>query len=291
MSGFKDGERLVDDLREDADWLNKDHYDYDDLVRLMRFLLGADGCPWDRAQTLDTLRQYMLEEAYEVVEAIENRDLALLTEELGDMQFEIVFQMLVAERDHGLETDQVMTGVVQKMIRRHSHIFEQDEASTADDVNAIWEQNKRLERAGAAAGQEAQPSAMDGVALALPALVRAHKLASRAAGHGFDWPDASACVGKVEEELAELRAAMALEGPGWQEAVTEELGDLLQAAANLGRLLGVNSELALAQSNTKFEQRYRAMEQQIWADGLAVDDLPAAGLDRYWQRVKQIDGE
>lgn len=279
------------DLRHDQAWLNQERYEYDDLMRLMRFLLSEEGCPWDRSQTLQTLRQYMLEEAYEVADAIDRQDQDDLVEELGDIQFEIVFQMLVAERDLGIDVEQVITGIVQKMIRRHSHIFGSDEAATAEDVMLTWEENKRKERASRAAAQQAESSALDGVAQALPALVRSRKLASRAADHGFDWPDAETCLLKVDEELAEVREAMTLEGAERQKALTEEIGDLLQAVSNLARKLDIDAEEALYHSNNKFDSRYRAVEQAVWAAGRQVNELDLEGLEAYWQQIKREQHE
>ncbi|WP_164156753.1 nucleoside triphosphate pyrophosphohydrolase [Sandarakinorhabdus rubra] len=243
------------------------------------------GCPWDLAQDFDTIAPYTIEEAYEVADAIARRDMAELKKELGDLLFQVVFHSRMAEEAGHFALADVVTALCEKMERRHPHIFGANEfgdgrrAASAEAQKDEWERIKAAERA--AAGEPERPvSALDGVATALPALMRAEKLQARAARVGFEWPDVAGVRAKLDEELAEFDAAASLEER------TEELGDVLFVLANLARRHAIDPEAALRAGSAKFERRFKAME------ALAGPGFPALSLDeqeRYWQQVKAAE--
>jgi MazG family protein len=250
---------------------------FDELVGVVARLRGEGGCPWDRAQTPASFRPYVLEEAYELAEAIDRGDPAEQRKELGDVLFQVVMLAQMASEAGSFTVEEVARGVADKMVRRHPHVFDAAHVSTRDEGEiSAWEARKARERAGG--------SALDGVPDALPALLRAHRVSEKAATVGFDWPDVPSVRAKVDEELAELDAAVASGDP---EAIGEELGDLLFALVNLGRHLPVGAEDALRTATRKFERRFRAVEARVAALGLRVDELPPAELEAHWQQVKR----
>lgn len=242
------------------------------------------GCPWDRRQTYATIAPYTLEEAYEVADAIERGDMAELRDELGDLLFQIVFYSQMAHEDGHFDFDDVARGICDKMIRRHPHVFEGVRFADDTELRHAWEQQKAAERTQRTAVQ-APVSAVDGVARALPALVRAEKLQKRAARVGFDWPDARGAFDKTREELAEVEAEF--EG-GDDGRLQDELGDLLFAMVNVIRLLGHDAEQTLSRANTKFERRFRLMEADLHGAGHTdLTRLSLAELDAAWDAVKR----
>ncbi|PXW75271.1 ATP diphosphatase [Blastomonas natatoria] len=245
----------------------------DRLVRIMARLRDKDqGCPWDIAQSFATIAPYTIEEAYEVADAIARDDMAALKDELGDLLLQVVFHSRMAEESGHFSIRDVIASISDKMVRRHPHIFADQSVENWD-----WEAIKAEERSSGGAD-----SAMDGVALALPALMRAQKLQKRAARTGFDWPDVMGAIEKVGEEIEELLEA------GTEAERTEEAGDLLFAVVNVVRHMGVSAEDALRAANAKFERRFRAMEA-IGGEGfdtLALDDKEAL-----WQRAKRGETE
>ena len=240
------------------------------------------GCPWDVEQTFRTIAPYTIEEAYEVAEAIERDDMAALADEFGDLLFQVVFHARMAEEAGHFDFDDVARGIADKMRRRHPHVFGDKEIADAAAQTRHWEDLKAGERAEAASGSA---SALDGVALGLPALLRALKLQKRAARVGFDWPDALQVFAKCAEELAELQDEM--EADGEPARMTDEIGDLLFVLVNLARHLEIDPEGALRHANAKFERRFRAVERAFDHDlaGVALDDMEAA-----WQRAKLDEG-
>lgn len=255
------------------------------LVAIMRTLRSPEGCPWDREQTLASLRPFVIEEAYEVVDAIDRTDLPALRDELGDLVFEAVFlAQLCAEEDRFTLAD-ALDAAAAKLIRRHPHVFGDDterQELTSDDVKRNWERIKAEERG--AAGE--RPGLLSGLPPALPALLRAYRIGRRAATVGFDWEQPAAVLDKVREELSEVEAAVRRDDAA---AVEEELGDLLFAAANLARHHGVEPEGALAGANRKFTRRFGALEQHFRAAGRALRDVPADEMDRAWNRIKDAE--
>ena len=257
----------------------------------MAVLRSPEGCPWDREQTLESLTQFVLEEAYEVVEAIEQGDLEALREEVGDHIFEGVFLAQVASDQGSFTVAEALKGISDKLVRRHPHVFQDDgrvhdqeskeRAPSASAALSRWDAQKAQERA--AAGQTA--SALAGLPQGLPALLRAYKISKRAAATGFDWVRTEDVVSKIEEEVAELRQALASE-PENPARAEEEMGDLLFAMANLSRKLGIEPEAALRKANAKFTRRFGMMEENIAKAGRAITGMTLDELEAEWQRIK-----
>lgn len=250
----------------------------------MRVLRSPDGCPWDREQTLRTLVPFVLEEAHEVVEAIEQQDPAALRDEIGDLLFEGVFlAQLEAEAGHFTITE-ALNAVRAKLVRRHPHVFAPDEGTahvtTAQAVKDQWDAIKAVERAEQ--GRERR-SPLAGVPEGLPALLRAHRVSAKAAGVGFDWTGPGQVLEKIDEELDELKRSLA---DGTPEAVAEELGDLLFAAANLARKLDLDPEAVLRAANRKFVARFEAMQARLADTGLSLEAATLDEMEAAWQAVK-----
>jgi MazG family protein len=253
------------------------------LVDIMARLRGPDGCPWDREQTIQSLRGFVLEETYEVLDAIDRDDHAALRGEIGDLLFEGVFLAQI-EADAGRFTiaDSVQA-ISDKLIRRHPHVFA--EAAGVDTPNKVveqWEQIKSREKRDA--GEKR--SLLSGVPSAMPSLLRAHEIGTRAAAVGFDWARTDDVIDKIEEEVSELRNAAATEG---RARVEEEMGDLLFAIANLSRKLGIEPESALRRANEKFSARFGEMEKRFEAQGRSIHDATLEEMEGVWEAVKHTD--
>ena len=256
-----------------------------DLRALLRFLRSPEGCPWDREQTHASLRRHVLEESYELVDAIERGDDAELREELGDLLLQVVFQVQIAEEEGRFSFEDVVDGLVSKLIRRHSALFADDEAARPEDVNRLWERNKREEK-----GLTSHGELLRAVARALPALTRAEKLQRKAAQAGLDWEDVDGVRAKVDEELAELDA-LRREG-GDRASLEAEFGDLLFTAVNYGRWLDIRDpEDALEACNRRFIARVEAVEALAQAEGMALEAASAEQLDRWWEAAKHLLAE
>ena len=253
----------------------------DDLLQIMAQLRApGTGCPWDLQQDFYSIAPYTLEEAYEVADAIEQGNPAALKEELGDLLFQVVYHAQMAQEAGWFDFNAVVEGICEKMVRRHPHVFADDDIETAEAQTAAWEVHKQRER-----GQ--QDSALDGVPLALPALTRADKLQKRASRVGFDWPSIHGVSDKVEEELEELREE--IKNNAGADALMDEAGDLLFAAVNLVRHAGIDPEAALRQGNRKFSRRFRMVERLSEAAGKTVAATDLDTLDRYWDEVKELE--
>ena len=257
------------------------------LMALVARLRAPDGCPWDREQTLDSVRAYLLEEAHELAAAIDEDDGeddgGALVEELGDLLFQGVFIARLGEEAGRFDLAQALRGIEAKMIERHPHVFGSDRLADATSVRGAWERRK-------AAAKPADRSLLAGVPGSLPALTAAYRLTQKAAGVGFDWPDVDGVLDKIHEELGEVQTALtdhrATPDAESEAAVRDEVGDLLFAVANLARHLDLDPEAALAQTNGKFRRRFAAIETSLAAQG---GDLAEAGLeilDREWERAK-----
>ncbi len=242
------------------------------------------GCPWDIRQSFSTIAPYTIEEAYEVADAIEREDNAALCDELGDLLLQVVFHAQIARELELFDFDDVAAAITEKMIRRHPHVFGDTHFKDEQEQKANWEAIKADERADKAS--QSDVSALDGVAVALPALTRAEKIQKRAARVGFDWPGAPQVTGKLTEELNELIDAV---NKGNTSAIEEELGDLLFTVTNMARHLKLDPEQALKKSTAKFERRFRHLEAAADNDGTAVESLSADTLEQYWQQAKQSD--
>jgi len=255
----------------------------DTLLKIMAQLRDPDsGCPWDVEQTFDTIAPYTVEEAYEVADAIQRKDHADLKDELGDLLLQVVFHARMAEEEGLFAFADVVDAISSKMIRRHPHVFREDEAKDAHAVTGAWENIKAAERA-AKATQQTQRT-LDGIPLALPALVRAVKLQKRAARVGFDWPHTDQVLDKLAEETAELKAE--LDAGTSAQRIMAELGDILFVYANLARHLGIDPEQALAATNAKFERRFARIEDWLTADGRTPHQATLDEMDALWTQAK-----
>lgn len=239
------------------------------------------GCPWDLEQTYQTMPPHILEEAYEVVEAINQDDRKELKEELGDLLMQVVFLSQLAQEEGAFTLNDVIDGITDKIIRRHPHVFGEIKAENSDEVLKNWENIKQQERY-----QKEQFSILDNVPIALPSLLRAAKLQKRCAKVGFDWSELEPTIQKVEEELQEVRDEVSKQ-PQNPQAIEEEIGDLLFASVNVARHLKLNPEEALRKANLKFERRFRQVEQSILASSRQLEQVSLAEMDLIWDQVKQ----
>ncbi|TQV79208.1 nucleoside triphosphate pyrophosphohydrolase [Denitrobaculum tricleocarpae] len=266
------------------------------LLEIMARLRDRDdGCPWDIEQTFASIAPYTIEEAYEVAEAIEQGDLEALKDELGDLLLQVVFHARMAEEQKSFDFDDVIAAISYKMIRRHPHVFGDEQERDAATQTASWETQKAEERRAKANG--APVSALEGVTVGLPGLTRAMKLQKRAARVGFDWPEALQVLDKITEEIGELREVMesVVESSDpdakttRQARLADEFGDTLFALANLARHLKIDPEAALRGTNAKFERRFRWVEQRLAEEGVAPADAPLEVMERHWQQAKQTE--
>ena len=260
------------------------------LIEIMARLRDPrTGCPWDIEQTFSTIKNYTIEEAYEVADAIDRADYEDLRDELGDLLLQPIYHAQMASELGLFDIGDVIEAVTTKMIRRHPHVFGPDAASGAAAAQGRWDSIKADERASKAAkrpGDAPPASLLDDVPQVLPALARAEKLAKRAASVGFDWPDTASVLAKADEEFGELAAAiMADDQPG----IAEELGDLLFAVANVARHLGVDPEGALRDANAKFTRRFAHVETRARQDGVDLKEAGLARLDGYWNEIRAVD--
>jgi len=257
----------------------------EELLKIMAQLRDPDeGCPWDKEQTYATIAPYTIEEAYEVADAIDRGDKAGLVDELGDLLFQVVFYAQIAHEDGTFEFDDVVRGISEKMLRRHPHVFGEAPIDTTAAQNRAWEAQKAEERRANAKAEGREASALDGVAQALPALMRAQKIQKRAARVGFDWPDIDPVFAKIDEEIGEIREEIA-DGAS-ADRLEDEVGDLLFSAVNLARHLGVDAEAALRGATAKFDGRFRALEMDLAGNDRNTTDATLAEMDAIWTRVK-----
>ena len=262
------------------------------LVEIMATLRGPGGCPWDREQTIDSLKPFVLEETYEVLEAIDRHDHAALCEELGDFVFEAVFLAQLEAEAGGFEIADSLQSIADKLVRRHPHVFRRNEGEaaleSAGQVRTRWEEIKAQERESS----EQAKTLLSGIAPTLPALLRAYHIGVRAASVGFDWTTADAIVDKIQEEVDELREVVESGAASDPARAEEEMGDLLFSIANLSRKLGIEPETALRKANDKFTRRFGKLEQTITASGRAMKEMSLDELESEWQRVKSaLPGE
>jgi tetrapyrrole methylase family protein / MazG family protein len=250
-----------------------------ELIEIMARLRAKGGCPWDQRQNHQTLRQYLVEEAYEVVAAIDSKDDAAIVDELGDLLLQVVFHSQIAREENRFTFYDVVAAINKKLVRRHPHVFGSRNAADADAVKVLWEEIKSTER------NEEKGKPLISVDQALPALLKAYKLQKKAAEVGFDWPTIEGPLEKAREELAELEAACA---DGEQAAIEEELGDFLFTAVNLARFLKVNPELALGKTSAKFINRFRYVMEQVVNSGKPVSSFSLEKLDYWWNEAKNI---
>jgi len=268
---------------------------FERLVEIMRRLRAPDGCPWDREQTPASLRPFVLEETYEVLEAIEHGTPQDLCEELGDFVFEAVFLARMHEEAGHFSIGDVVEGIADKLVRRHPHVFERadgQDALTSGEVVERWETLKARERAlaGKKAPEKKAKTALSGVPVTLPSLLRAYELSARAAAVGFDWAKAADVLDKIDEEVAELRREVESGATGDLSRAEDEMGDLLFSIANLSRKLGVEPEAALRRASDKFTTRFEQMEGALAGRGVALPDATLEAMEAEWQKAKRNDG-
>lgn len=266
---------------------------FDDLVQLMAKLRAPDGCPWDRKQTHESLKPYLLEEAYEVLDTIDRQDTGKLREELGDLLLQILFHAQIGAEAGTFTIEEVIHQLAEKLVRRHPHVFGKtvgEDSLNADQVYFKWEQIKRAERK-CTGGAE---SVLDGVPQTLPALLRAFQIQARASRVGFDWPHTrqgtDQVMDKIEEEVREVRQAMVSSTSETQRRIEAEFGDLLFALVNLARFLKVNPEDALRGATNRFTKRFQQMEAEAARSGRTLDSMSLAELDALWENAKQREG-
>ncbi|MGE5592974.1 MAG: nucleoside triphosphate pyrophosphohydrolase [Betaproteobacteria bacterium] len=252
------------------------------LVEIMRRLRGEGGCPWDRKQTHESLRSYVVEEAYEVVQAIDDNDDGELCEELGDLLLQVAFHSQIASEAGRFDVGDVIEGIVSKLIRRHPHVFGDVDARDSETVLRNWERIKQRERSDEA-GEPA--SVLDNVAGAMPALMRALKVQAKASRVGFDWPDVSGAIAKVREEMHELEEAREA---GDQARIAEEIGDVLFAFVNVARFLKVDPEIALGRTVDKFIARFKHIEARAGENNRRMEDMTLDEMDSLWEEAKRV---
>lgn len=260
------------------DFQYKDTYDINDLIHIMRILRAPDGCPWDRVQTHESIRQNFIEETYEAVEAIDKGDSPLLKEELGDVLMQVIFHSLMEEEAGRFDFNDVCNDVCQKLIIRHPHVFGNIEADTPQEVLKNWDAIKMQTKS-----QKSNADSVDDVARSLPALMRAQKVQKRSAKSGMDFRSAEEAADKVPEEQHELFAAI---DSGDQAKIEEELGDLLFSVVNIARFAGVDAEQALTRSTDKFAKRFRAVEALAKERGIDMKNAPDSLIDSLWEEIK-----
>jgi MazG family protein len=256
------------------------------LIEIMAALRAPGGCPWDREQTIDTLKKYVLEETYELLEAIDRHDHEALREELGDFLFEAVFVAQLEHESGYFSIADSVRSVADKLVRRHPHVFargaDEPALETANQVRVRWEEVKAQERGG----QQKPKTLLSGIPPALPALLRAYQIGMRAQSVGFDWDRPTDVVGKIREEVEELAEVVSSNAPLDQERAEEEMGDLLFSIAQLSRRLGIEPEAALRKANDKFTRRFTAMETRIEQRGERIADMNLDQLEAEWQAGK-----
>jgi tetrapyrrole methylase family protein/MazG family protein len=250
--------------------------DFQKLLNIMEKLRGDGGCPWDKEQTRESLKPFILEEAYELIEAIESGDPEKMKEELGDLLFQIVFQCQVAKERKEFEISDVIEKITKKMITRHPHVFGEAEYRTSAEVIVQWEEQKKLEG-------KRRESILEGVPEALPSLLRAHRLQNRAASVGFDWDKVGDALKKLDEELKEFKKALETKE---KNEIGEELGDILFMLVNVSRFIGINPEDALRKTIAKFISRFRYIEMKAADNGRKLSDMTLSEMDKLWEEAK-----
>ncbi len=250
--------------------------DFQELLKIMEALRSEKGCPWDKEQTRESLKPFIVEEAYELIEAIDDSDPEKIKEELGDLLFQIVFQCQIAKENNEFKISDVIEKISKKMIARHPHVFGKADYKTSDEVLLHWEEHKKLEG-------KLRESILEGVPKTLPSLLRAHRLQNRAAGVGFDWEKVEDVLKKLDEELKEFKEALKTKR---QDEIEDELGDIFFMLVNISRFFGVNPEDALRKTISKFIHRFRYIEMSAAEQGKKLSDMTLNEMDSLWDESK-----
>lgn len=256
-------------------------YLFEELLNIMKRLRGEGGCPWDRAQTIESLKPFLVEECYEVIEAIEEGKPRKIQEELGDLLFQIIFLAQIGQEEGNFDMSRILKSVTQKMIRRHPHVFSNDKAANVSEVLAKWEEIKQKEEEKDK--KNGMPSVLNGIPKGLPGLTYAHRVQSKASRVGFDWAVLDGVMEKLDEELLEFHEAVRGNDADGSEA---EFGDLLFTMVNISRFLGFDPEGSLRKAIKRFIERFQTMEKMILGKGQTLKDLDPAELDKLWQQAK-----
>src|SRR2546422_4372786 len=258
------------------------------LVEIMDTLRGPNGCPWDKQQDFNSLKPMLVEEVYEVLEAVENSDFEGMSEELGDLLLHIVFHAYLGKESGHFDINTVIDKISETLVRRHPHVFGEESASTADEVIKNWEAIKAQEKAQKLKSRTSvQRSLLEGIPSKLPAIHEAHQISSRAARVGFDWPDLEGIFDKLQEEVKELKDVISAAGDGGRrERLEDEIGDMLFVIVNIARYLKIDSESALKRANRKFKSRFQYMEGELAKQGKTLEQTPLEEMEALWQKAK-----
>ena len=267
-----------------VEWEYKEKYGLEDFIRLIDVLRGPGGCPWDIKQTHESLKHNVVEEAWEVVDAINEGSEAHLREELGDLLMQVIFHASIAKERGGFTLDDISDEAVKKLVHRHPHVFGSVKADTPDEVLTNWDAIKRADR-----GQQSAASAMDGIPRGLPGLMRSEKIQSKAAKYGFDWPDVSGAMDKLREETAELQEGI---DAGDIENIKEEIGDALFSVVNVARFYKLDTEECMHAACEKFIRRFRYLEEGAAREGLRLEDMTLGQMERIYQEARhELEGK
>lgn len=257
----------------------KEKYTIDDLLEIVTLLRAPDGCPWDRVQTHDSIKKSMIEEVYEVIDALDNNDDKMFANELGDLLLQVVFHAVIAKERDAFDFDVILKEICDKLITRHTHVFGDVKASDAGDALKTWEENKKKEK-----GQKSYSEIINDIPKGLPALMNAEKVQKKAKASGFDWTNTQDVFDKLREEIDELESAYKNEG---EERIKEEFGDVLFSMVNLGRFLDVTAETQLLLATKKFTQRFIKMEEMAKAQNTLLDELSLDEMNKLWEKAKE----
>ena len=267
-----------------VDWEFKDKYGLDDFIRIIDVLRAPGGCPWDIKQTHESLKHNVVEEAWEVVDAIDEGSADHLREELGDLLMQVIFHAAIEKEKGGFTLDDVADEAVKKLVHRHPHVFASVKADTPEEVLANWDAIKRADR-----GQKSAASVMDGIPKGLPGLMRSEKIQSKAAKYGFDWPDVSGAMDKLREEVGELQQGI---DAGDIENIKEEIGDTLFSVVNTARFFKLDSEECMHAACAKFIRRFRYLEEGAAGLGLKLEDMTLGQMERIYQQARhELEGK
>lgn len=259
----------------------KNRYTYEDLLEIMALLRGKNGCPWDREQTHESLKRYMIEETYEVLETIDRKDNARFCDELGDLLLQVIFHAQISKENGGFNMGDVIDGICRKLVSRHTHVFGDAKADTADDVVENWEEIKKKEK-----GLENHTGVLRDVPSNLPALMRSFKVQQKAAQVGFDWDNIDDVIAKVDEEIQELKDVYKSNN---MERISDEMGDAFFALVNLARFLKVHPELALTGTTNKFIKRFEYIESESIRNGRQLEEMSLEEMDVLWNEAKKLN--
>ena len=249
------------------------------LIEIVDTLMGENGCPWDNVQTRESLKPYLVEETYEVLEALDTNDPDQIKDELGDLLYQILFHSKISSKNNEFDIKDVLNNLKEKMVRRHPHVFKEGQINTPDQVIERWEEIKKEEKT-----HSNHPSILDSVPKQLPSLLRAQKLQKKAAKEGFDWDEISDVFDKLDEEISEFKSAV-LEGKGTD--IQSELGDILFVLVNIAKFKKIDAEEALRSTNNKFIKRFQYIEQEVAKQGKTLKETSLEDMERHWQNAKK----